>query len=193
MPRVYLAGPDVFAADPAAAGQALKAVCRDAGLEGCFPLDAVLRDDGSGAQRLAQRIAWANEDLIASCDGLLANLTPFRGPSADAGTVYEVGFALGLGKPVVGYSDASEGFSERTARWLKCCGQSVRARTDGTWEDPEGMQIESFGLTDNLMIPSGIERCGGQLVGLEAAQRAGERPLTLAARRLSELLRSRRS
>jgi len=43
----------------------------------------------------------------------IANLTPFRGPSADPGTVFEDGLAETGGELVVARSDESEGFFEK--------------------------------------------------------------------------------
>ena len=37
-----------------------------------------------------------------AADAIIANLTPFRGPSADAGTVYELGYMAGRGKFCLG-------------------------------------------------------------------------------------------
>ena len=34
--------------------------------------------------------------MMDEADAIIANLTPFRGPSADAGTVYELGYMAGL-------------------------------------------------------------------------------------------------
>ena len=42
---------------------------------------------------------------MRSCDAAVANLTPFRGVSADAGTAFEVGFMRALGRPVLGYTN----------------------------------------------------------------------------------------
>ena len=70
-----------------------------------------------GAAR-AQRIARRNEAQIRSCEALIANLTPFRGPSADAGTVFEVGFASALGLRMFGWSNDARPFAERTRAFL---------------------------------------------------------------------------
>ena len=40
---------------------------------------------------------------MIAADAIIANLTPFRGPSADAGTVYELGYMAGRGKLCLGY------------------------------------------------------------------------------------------
>jgi nucleoside 2-deoxyribosyltransferase len=190
-PRVYLAGPDVFERDPARAGRALKELCAKCGLAGEFPLDAkVEHEPGASREQRGLAISRANEDLIRSCSGVLANLTPFRGPSADVGTVYEVGFAIGLGKPVVGYTNAREDFFWRTIAWLKRAGIAVQQRMDGSHEDASGMQIEAFDLCDNLMIPGGIARAGGEVITRERAEREGKSPAALAAEVLARILRS---
>ena len=51
----------------------------------------------------AEGIYRANIGLIAEADALLANLNPFRGTEPDSGTVFEIGYAIALGKRVVGY------------------------------------------------------------------------------------------
>ena len=182
-PRVYLAGPDVFLPEPRAAGARLKAICRAVGLEAHFPLDVELD--------AARAIAAANEALIRRCDGVLANLTPFRGPSADPGTVYEIGYARALGKPIVAYSEASDTFVERTVAWLERLGTRAQRRADGALADAEGMAIESFELIDNLMIPAGILAGGGAIVTPREAAADGRTVVECAAARLAALLDAR--
>lgn len=180
MRRVYLAGPDVFAPDPAGRGRYLKNVLAEVGLEGVFPLDAEV--SGDDPVERASRIHEANERLIRSCDAVLANLTPFRGPSADAGTIYELGYARALGKLIVGYSTRAELFGERTKRWIGSTGGQVSQRSDGSWRDDDGMQIEDFGLHDNLMIDRGIRASGGVIVTRE------KQPERTAAKELAKRL-----
>jgi nucleoside 2-deoxyribosyltransferase len=182
-PTVYLAGPDVFLPEPRAAGDTLKGICRDAGLDPFFPLDAELTE--------AQEIAAANEALIRRCDAVLANLTPFRGPSADPGTVYEIGYARALGKLIVGYTSASDMLLGRTTTWLDRLGEPARRRADGSLEDAERMAIEDFGLIDNLMIPAGIVASGGAIVTPREAAAVHLTVFECAAQRLAELLRER--
>ena len=54
--------------------------------------------------------------MMEECDIIIANLTPFRGSSADAGTLIEVGWFLGRGRPIFGYSNMATPFAERS-RW----------------------------------------------------------------------------
>ena len=56
-----------------------------AGFEGVFPFDAALAREGISKRVQAERIFAANTALMRSCDAMIANLTPFRGVSADAG------------------------------------------------------------------------------------------------------------
>ncbi len=160
--RVYLAGPDVFLPDPLARGRKLKEICAEHGLTGVFPLDPPT-DMRAGWSALPQwrRIALCNEAHIRSCGALIANLTPFRGPSADPGTVFELGFMRALGRPVFAWSNEPRPFAPRTLAWL-----DDLARPDGRdgWRDGNGMAIESFGCTDNLMIDGAVAELGGVIV-----------------------------
>ena len=158
--RVYLAGPDVFLPDPRARGAALKAICARHGLSGVFPLDDLdgPEPEAWAALPLPYRIALRNEAHIAGSAALIANLTPFRGPSADVGTVFELGFMRALGRPVFGWSNAAADFTARTLDFLG------GATPDGDgWRDGEGMALEGFGCLDNLMIDSAVAASGGAL------------------------------
>jgi nucleoside 2-deoxyribosyltransferase len=161
MTRVYLAGPDVFLPDAGAWLERKKAICAGFRLIGVSPLDA-LAEEPAAWERLPEwrRIALRNEAHIRSCAAVVANLTPFRGPSADVGTVYEVGFARGLGLRVFGYATVAAAFLDRT---LSAIG-GARQDRDGTWWDSDGLLVEQFGLFDNLMIEGGITDSGGALI-----------------------------
>jgi nucleoside 2-deoxyribosyltransferase len=161
MTRVYLAGPDVFLPDAAAWLQRKKAICAGFRLTGVSPLDPMAEVPPEWAAFPEwRRIALRNEAHIRSCAAVIANLTPFRGPSADVGTVYEVGFARGLGLKVFGYATVTAAFLDRT---LASVGGG-RQDADGSWCDPDGMLVEQFGLFDNLMIEAGISDSGGMLI-----------------------------
>jgi nucleoside 2-deoxyribosyltransferase len=130
------------------------------------PLDP-LADEPSdwAALPLWRRIGLRNEAHIRSCQAIVANLTPFRGPSADVGTVYEVGFARALGLKVFGYATVAAPFLARTLAAV------ASVEREGAWWDSDGLLVESFGLFDNLMIPNGIDASGGDLIVGEAADR----------------------
>lgn len=155
--RVYLAGPEVFLADADAVAAAKRAICAAEGLTGVFPLEPPPAAPDPALPEW-RRIYEANEAHIRSCDALIANLTPFRGTSADVGTVYELGFMRALGRPVFGYSNVAQRFGGRV---LAALGGEARRRADGAWEDAEGMAVEEFDRHDNLMLEGGIAAAGG--------------------------------
>jgi nucleoside 2-deoxyribosyltransferase len=158
--RVYLAGPDVFLPDPHARAAALKAICLRHGLTGVSPLDELAGEPRNWASLPEpRRIALRNEAHIARCDALVANLTPFRGPSSDVGTVFELGYMRALGRPLFGWSNAAAPFHARTRATVP-----ASRGADGVWRDSAGMALEDFGLHDNLMIDGAIAASGGTLV-----------------------------
>lgn len=158
-PRIYLAGPEVFLPDPIAAANAKKALCDRYGFEGVFPLDAEIKaDTGTAPSEIARQIALSNEGLMRSCDLLIANCTPFRGASMDAGTAYEVGFMRALARPVLGYSNVTGDYRARS--------EALRPHALANPHDSERehIDIEDFGLTENLMIAVAMSETGLAIV-----------------------------
>jgi nucleoside 2-deoxyribosyltransferase len=90
--NIYLAGPDVFLPNAAEIGRQKVALCKRYGAHGFFPLDNAIDINAGDASR---QIFHGNEAMMNHCDIIIANLTPFRGPSADAGTVFELGYMAG--------------------------------------------------------------------------------------------------
>lgn len=133
--QVYLAGPDVFFPNALEHAEYIRERVRQAGFIPLTPMDNELPVESEGTAMRALIFA-NNMELIHKADFVIANLTPFRGPSADAGTVWEVGCAYGLGKPVWGYSDTHTEYCSRVRE--------------------DGMSIEDFGGFDNLMITESI-------------------------------------
>jgi nucleoside 2-deoxyribosyltransferase len=156
-PRIYLAGPEVFLPDARAIGAEKCRLAAEAGLEGAFPLDAQLDLAHLPPAKQARAISLANEGLMRSCDGIVANLTPFRGVSMDSGTAFEVGFMQALGRPMMGYTNVSAGYTERA--------HAFRARGPAAMDgDRHDLEIEAFGLAENLMIEVAITESGGRVV-----------------------------
>ena len=161
-PRVYLAGPDVFFPEPELWAQRKKSICDRHGLSGVSPLDDWPDEPAEwAALPFWRKLAERNEARIRSCQAVIANLTPFRGPSADVGTVYEIGFARALGLKIFGYATTTELFLVRT---LNTLGEAAQVQPDGSWHDGDGLLVEQFGLFDNLMIEGGITGSGGVLI-----------------------------
>ncbi len=100
----------------------------------------------SAGEADARKVFESNHALMWQADTGLFNLTPFREPSADAGTVFELGLMFGIGKPVYGYSSAEGEYRDRVVA--------------------DAYEIEDFGRSDNLMITEAIASNGGKLVCL---------------------------
>ena len=111
--KIYLAGPDVFLPDAIEIGRRKAAICARHGVSGLYPLDNAV-DLSAADASLA--IFKGNEAMMDAADAIIANLTPFRGPSADAGTVYELGYMAGRGKLCFAYSNDPAVYAERVAR-----------------------------------------------------------------------------
>lgn len=163
--RIYLAGPEVFLINAIEVGENKKRICLKHGFEGVFSLDAKIDFEGKTPEETGLSISKANEELIKSCDILIANITPFRGPSVDVGTAYEMGVAHALGKKVLAYTNVKSRFTERT---IKALNGKVKRSVDGKIRDSQGMFIEENQLTDNLMIDGCIHINSGVLVVEEA-------------------------
>ena len=160
-PHVYLAGPDVFLSNAAAIADAKKNLCEKYGFVGVSPVDNEIDISGIPKTEAMLRISAANEQMILQSQLVIANLTPFRGPSADVGTAYEMGFARGLGLPIFGYTNASGDLLERTRQELR---GTVFAHSSDRFEDANHMAIENFGGVDNLMLVGAIHRSDSEII-----------------------------
>src|SRR5471032_3255090 len=139
--KIYLAGPDVFLHDAIDIGRRKVELCRRHGLIGLYPLDNAI---DTTARDVSLRIFRGNENMMIEADAIIANLTPFRGPGADPGTVYELGYMAGRGKPCFGYSNDPSSYATRVRQFT-----DVISR-EGRLIDTSGLTVEDFGLTDNL-------------------------------------------
>ena len=152
--KAYLAGPDVFRPDALEWAAWARAACRRHGVEALVPLD--------GEAASAEGIYLQNVAMIRAADVVLANLNAFRGAEPDSGTAFEVGYAVALGKRVIGYVDERLPSTQRVARWQ---GAALEA-ADGRWVDRDGLIVEDFGLPANLMLAVAAQIVAG---GLEEA------------------------
>jgi nucleoside 2-deoxyribosyltransferase len=154
--KVYLAGPDVFLPDAIQIGRRKAMICARYGLTGLYPLDVAIDHKAADA---SLAIFKGNEAMMDATDAIIANLTPFRGPSADAGTVYELGYMAGRGKLCFAYSNDPSIYADRVARPF-----SVTKTADGQLIDGDGLAVEDFGLPDNLMMVHTLDLHGARLV-----------------------------
>lgn len=156
MRTVYLAGPEVFLPASAALGARKKALCRAHGFEGLFPGDTQPPALDPDAAIFAACVA-----AMRRADIGIFNLTPFRGPSADVGTVWELGFMAALKKPIWAYTNDPAPLRTRIP--------GAQQGPDGTWRDAQGCLAEDFGNADNLMIDRSLPE--GALVRLDRGAR----------------------
>ncbi len=142
--KAYLAGPDVFLPNAAQVAAAKLALCAAHGINGLAPFNPDL-DTSLPPDRLWRQIYADDVRMMREADIIIANLTPFRGASADAGTLVELGWFLGAGKPAFGYSNCATAFAPR-----------ARAQMAAAPDPMAGLEVEDFGLADNLMILGGL-------------------------------------
>jgi len=159
MRTVYLAGPDVFLPDAHALGARKKALCAQYGFEGLYPLDALTAEKPTDVEIYRSCVA-----MLRRADFGIVHLTPFRGPSADVGTVYELGVLIALGKAVFGYTNDAADLLTRVGR----IGRVARDEAAGEWRDADGLTIEDFGNADNLMIDAGLAAQGHPIIRIDA-------------------------
>jgi nucleoside 2-deoxyribosyltransferase len=187
--KVYLAGPEVFLSDAVEIGRRKKDICAQHGVVGLFPLDGGI--DGSAAgDGAADRGVPASLLIFRHCvammeaaDAVIANLTPFRGASADAGTIYELGYMAARRKLCTGYSNVPGGYADRVESLPKALpdGRLIRV-------DRDGNEVEDFGLADNLMIAHALDSFGHPLLTPRVAPADRWRDLALfeeCARRIA--------
>jgi nucleoside 2-deoxyribosyltransferase len=153
--KIYLAGPDVFLPDALDIGRRKVEICARHGLTGFYPLDNTVN---LSARDASLDIFKGNEAMMITADAIIANLTPFRGPSADAGTVYELGFMAGRGKLCFGYCNDPTLYVNRVRKFTTVQAQDERL------VDADGLTVEDFRLSDNLMMIHALEQHGCAMV-----------------------------
>ncbi len=144
MLKIYIAGPDVFEKNSIEIGERYSSLCKKYGFEGLYPLDNIV-DFTQEKRKIADDIFVANVAFIKDADIVIANLNPFRGKEADSGTVWECGFAYGLGKKVYGYKDDTRDYVEQF-------NDDEKDLIGGIIFDKNEKAIEDFNHPLNLMI-----------------------------------------
>ena len=147
--KIYMAGPDVFYKDALEIAARKKEILSAHDFEGHHPFDNSVDTKGKQPAQIAQTIFTENIAMMDRCDMIIANLTPFRGPSADVGTVFELGYMFAKNKPIFGYSNIDQDFFTRTQNYN---GAALTKDDDGIYWDKDVLMAENFDLRDNLMI-----------------------------------------
>jgi len=144
----------VFLPQSEEVGRTKQEICARYGLDGLYPaegLDVSALPFGEQARAIFESCV----ELMDASDAGLANLTPFRGPSGDVGTAFEMGYLFARGCPVFGYTAEVVDYGSRVV-------------------DDNGHHIEAFGLADNLMLEGPMMRRDAVIV---RAAEAGPWPL----------------
>ncbi|MBA8880122.1 nucleoside 2-deoxyribosyltransferase [Phyllobacterium myrsinacearum] len=159
--KVYLAGPEVFLSNAKEVLAHKSELARAAGFTPLAPGDLEIpRTDSKYERGIA--ISAIDEQLMLASDLIIANLTPFRGISADVGTSFELGFMCALGRQVYGYTNVAASYLERTSRdYYK---GMINSDASGKLTGSDGLSIEDFDMADNLMLEGGIISRGGVFV-----------------------------
>lgn len=143
--KAYLAGPDVFRPNAIEHGKHLIKLCEKYGVIGLYPLDNIIKENSIEKTRKA--IKDANVSMIRNCDVIFANIDSFRGPGADNGTTWELGYAEALGKTVYLYVTNPNYLIPYHQKVLNY----YNLKPNSTYDKTQ-MFIENFGLPDNLMF-----------------------------------------
>ncbi len=159
--KIYLAGPEVFLPNAKDVLRQKVELARKYGFEPLAPGDNQIDLSGTPRERGFQ-INGFDEALMDASDGIIANLTPFRGPGADAGTCYEVGYMCAQGKAAFAYSNDPRNYFDRVS---DIHGGNLQADADANKIfDPHDLAVENFDMPENLMLVGGIERRGGKVI-----------------------------
>lgn len=157
--KLYLAGLEVFLPDAVSVGKIKQELCRRYGFVGLFPLDNEIgAPPGASLSRL---IFEGNIAMLNDADAVIANLTPYRGVSADVGTVFEVGYGFARGKKIFGYSNSRAGFIDRIVSFV---GGALEVGSDGRPYASDHLAVENFDRFDNLMIAEALLASGANVV-----------------------------
>ena len=153
LPKVYIAGPDVFSPEWSKFATDVKNLCLKRQLEPLFP-DPVDFDPCApdipgltvkGTPEQATAIFKTCVELIQQADFIAANISLFRGPAVDSGTAFEMGYAFALGKPIVVYT--------KSINIPENHDDMKRLRTKhGAYLCRNGYVVERFGLAANVMV-----------------------------------------
>ncbi len=183
-PKVYLAGPDIFRADPVAIADRQKDVCLRHGLIPLHPMDNNMDLSGDPAT-LPLRIFRADLGQMLTADAICANMNEFLGADPDSGTCFEVGFFAGINaalgtlqaaqprKPIYGYIDSDERYLARIERWrgnLKDASMWRQWRFS-TVDMSINLMMEMAMSSSGAFVTTGFEDC---IASIAADWRAGK-------------------
>jgi nucleoside 2-deoxyribosyltransferase len=147
---IFLSGPDVWLPGAADLLKRKRAICEAAGFVAITGLDGERRETAATEALARETYAGALANLRRA-DAVIANLSPWRGPHCDPGAAFELGFASALAKPVFAYMNIVD---EDDADYRSRIEAMIGALPDaaGVIRDPDGAEVEDFGLPESLML-----------------------------------------
>lgn len=184
--KLYLAGPEIFLPTARETLDAKAAMTRAYGFEPICPGDVTI-EPAPTRHGFGLKISGVDEDMMNRADGVIANLTPFRGIAADVGTAFELGYMCAQGKLVAAYTNMTANHFARTRDFYA---GDIREGADGRKRGPDGLSLEDFDMIENLMLHGGIERRGGHIAVHDAAADALYTDLTAFEECLAVLAKS---
>ncbi len=183
---IYLAGPEVFLPNARKILDQKSSIASDIGFEPIAPGDA---DIPACETKLLKGVAISayDEKLMRSADAIVANLTPFRGVSADTGTCFELGFMCALGRHVCAYTNDKRHYFERVSEFYD---GEITFDAAGEARTADGLLVEDFEMIDNLMMHGGVENRSGLLETHQATESGMFTDMTAYRRVLERLAQS---
>lgn len=161
-PMLYMAGPEVFLRDGAEVMRNKGELALAHGFLPSTMAEEALDFAGKAPLDIGMAIYRANVAMMDASAVIIANLTPFRGISADVGTVWELGYMVARGKRAFGYTNVAKPYFERLTEDFYA--GTARREADGVIRGPDGLMVENHGMVDNLMIDGSLAEVGGKLV-----------------------------
>ena len=147
--KAYMAGPDVFHPDAKINAEVTRLLCEKHGIIALIPLDNEVSMDNTPSQ-ISQEIYEKNTSLMDSADLFIVNMSPFRGPSTDVGTAFEMGYAAAQKKKVFAFTSDMRPYKERVEEYTKKAGN-------------DGQSVEDFGNIDNTMLDKSVVEIKSEL------------------------------
>lgn len=144
--KIYIAGPDVFLKNSLQDLNEKKNYCNKNGFIGMIPFDANV-DFTKSNENIRKDIYEANIKMIQECDIVIANMNNFRHNEQDAGTIFEIGYGVALGKKTYIYSLDTRTVIEKTIEVDK-----DYYIEESLYYDKNDMLIEGFDAKFNIMI-----------------------------------------
>jgi len=150
--KAYMAGPDVFHPDAKINAEVTRLLCEKHGIVALIPLDNEVSTNNTPSQ-ISQEIYDKNTSLMDTADLFIVNMTPFRGPSTDVGTAFEMGYAAAQKKKVFAFTSDLRTYKERVEEFVKKVGS-------------DGQVIEDFGNVDNTMLDKSVVEIKSELAAV---------------------------